>query len=55
MRGQWVSSSKNGKIIGNKITFYIDTVNEPVIYSGTVEGNTMKGTINLGGTWTAKR
>jgi hypothetical protein len=42
-----------GTIKGNEIT--IGSKNSKVVYKGTVTGNTMKGIISIGGTWTAKR
>ncbi|HLM59217.1 MAG TPA: hypothetical protein VK308_00295 [Pyrinomonadaceae bacterium] len=53
-RGVW-SQEPGGKVKNNKITFFLEEKGERASYTGTVENNTMKGTMSFGGTWTAKR
>jgi hypothetical protein len=56
-RDTWIRQP-NGKIKGNRIQFYLEGMHQGlqrIIYRGIVKDNAMKGTIDSGGTWTAKR
>lgn len=46
--GTFGEAPVTGKIKGNKITLTIATSNVTMTYEGTVEGNKMKGKVNLG-------
>ena len=56
-RGRWQSGSLEGLVDGNKITFHVNT-RVALDYKGTVDGDTMKGTMTAkgkSGEWTAAR
>jgi hypothetical protein len=62
-RGRMGEASLQGTLKGNKIQFSVRLKfrdeDFPVTYTGTVEGSTMKGTVQFGdsssGKWTARR
>jgi hypothetical protein len=57
--GQFGEADVKGTIKGNKIEFSFEAGGGVVVYTGTIEGGTMKGKVDLAGqaegTWTAKR
>jgi len=56
-KGEFLEGRLNGRIEGNEISFSGRVRNESTgvtfRYSGTVDGNTMKGTVDMGEYWTA--
>lgn len=52
--GIW-KTEPGGKVTGNAIAFYLEEKGERATYTGIVAGDSMKGTMSFGGTWTAKR
>ncbi len=46
-----VTPIANGKLKGDQILFNVGGV----VYAGQVSGNTIKGTLSTGGTWSASR
>jgi hypothetical protein len=56
-KGPRQSGTLEGAVDGSKITFHV-AARRPIDYQGTVDGDTMKGTLSSGeknGDWTAKR
>ena len=56
-KGPRQSGTLEGTVTGNAISFHV-TARTPLEYSGTVDGDTMKGTLSGGGrtgNWTATR
>ncbi len=58
-KGQLGEADIKGTVKGDKIEFSFEVGAGVVVYSGTIEKDTMKGKVSLGeqasGTWTAKR
>jgi hypothetical protein len=62
-RGMFGEAPVEGKVAGNEVEFSFKVsaqgLEGTITYSGTIEGDAMKGTVKLGdfgsGTWTAKR
>lgn len=56
MHGEFYAEP-NGKIVGNKVTIFLEEKGERVTYFGTISGNTMKGSIKAyyPGNWSAKK
>ena len=62
-KGEFKEGNLSGKILGNTIDFtgYIkhEATSVSFHYTGTIDGNVMKGTVDMGeywsATWTAKR
>lgn len=52
--GVWINEP-NGKIDGNKVTIFMSEKGETISYNGTLNGDSMKGTMSFGGTWQASR
>jgi hypothetical protein len=52
--GIW-TNPRTGTIKGNKFTVYLEAQGQRITYTGTVDGNVIRGRISLGGSWTAKR
>ncbi len=57
--GQLGAADLKGTVKGNRIEFSFTVDVGTIVYTGTIEGGTMKGKVELGdqasGTWTAKR
>ncbi len=57
--GQLGEADLNGTVKGNKIEFSFEAGGGLVVYTGTIEKDSMSGKVSLGdqasGTWTAKR
>jgi hypothetical protein len=58
-KGQFGEADISGKVTGNKIEFEFSVQDGKAIYTGTIDKDTMKGTLKFGdqvtGNWTAKR